>query len=176
MLPAEEQKTPSGPGGQSSPYIGARVERRRRLSEAPPRFVLAYDASCEPCSRFKEALDFLDPRGRISFVSLTEADRSGLLTGMPQPARFASFHLLRSTGGGAGSLESWSGAEALFPLIRLLSPFGAAFSRFLEAAPGGRAAATFAYSRISKLHRSCPVDTGRTVSATRRVQSGIPSS
>ena len=120
------------------------------------RFVLAYDADCGACSLFKDVVDMLDPAGRIQFASLEEADDSGLLARIAPPSRYSSFHLIRHAFNGVDVREVWSGSEALLPLIRLLSPCGTTASRILEAVPGGATAAAFAYSTLSRLHRTCP--------------------
>ncbi len=52
----------------------------------------------------------------IHFVSLTEADKSGLLDQIPQSIRFKSFHLISPSG------DIQSGAEALIDLITLPAP------------------------------------------------------
>ncbi len=119
------------------------------------RYVLAYDAHCGVCSRFKGIVDLLDARERIEFVPLEEADRAGLIAGIEPPCRYASFHLI---GPDAWSLDSdvLSGSRALLLLIRLLSPWGA-ISRIVEAVPGSEAAAFLLYTALSKLHRRCSV-------------------
>ena len=118
--------------------------------------VLAYDASCGPCSRFKAVVEFLDARKRVRFVSLEAADRSGLLANVAPGSRYSSFHLiLRSSP--ARHSDPKSGSEALPSLLRSLSPWGSVVSRAIETVPGGMKAASFAYSTLSRLHQSCSV-------------------
>ena len=116
-----------------------------------PAFLLAYDASCGPCSRFKAAVEFLDAKGRIKFLPLEEAEKSGAIEDIPQSLRYRSFHLLRTPRGPAAGEGIYSGSDALLPLLRLLLPGGDIASRFIEAAPGAKGAISFAYSALSRL-------------------------
>jgi predicted DCC family thiol-disulfide oxidoreductase YuxK len=111
----------------------------------PVDHLLAYDAGCGPCSRFKALVDLLDARGVIGFASLRDAEEAGALKGVSPSLRYRSFHLI-SPGG-----DALSGADALLPLVKLL-PGGRAVSRFLEAVPGSRRAISFGYSALSRLH------------------------
>lgn len=113
----------------------------------PPRArsVLVYDANCGACTRFMQALDFLDSHRRIDFVSIDAAEESGLLEQIPQRLRRSSFHLIQ-----AGS-EVVSGAEALPSLVGLL-PTGRLISKALVLVPGGVRIVSFAYSAASRLH------------------------
>ena len=122
-----------------------------------PDFLLAYDASCGPCSRFKAIVELLDAKRRIKFVSLEAADRSGVIEAVLPSQRYRSFHLLRSPRGPAEGEEIYSGSDALVPLLRLLLPGGGFASRIVEVTPGAKAAISFAYAVISRLHgaRSC---------------------
>lgn len=132
------------------------------MSPEGGRFVVAYDASCGPCSTFKKAVGALDARRRLGFVPLDVADGSGMLDAVEERSRYASFHLLRLSGGATPAAEVWSGADALLPLARLLSPVGSVAAWLVERAPGGTAAATLAYSRLSSLHRGCTPGRGKT--------------
>jgi predicted DCC family thiol-disulfide oxidoreductase YuxK len=125
------------------------------LSHWADRHVLAYDASCGPCSRFKAVVEFLDARKRIRFVALETADGSGLLDGLAPGLRFASFHLVPPAGARPG-VGVWSGSEAILPLMRLLAPWGREVSRVVEAVPGAKLAVRASYSALSRLHRGCP--------------------
>jgi predicted DCC family thiol-disulfide oxidoreductase YuxK len=117
-----------------------------------PDFLLAYDAGCGPCSRFKAIVEFLDPRRRIRFVSLEAADRSGALEGVSPSLLYRSFHLVHSSVGHAKGEGIRSGSDALLPLLRLLIPGGTIASRIVEATPGAKGAISFAYSVVSRLH------------------------
>lgn len=116
---------------------------------------MAYDARCGPCSKFKAAVDFLDVRNLLEFMSLDVAESSGLMAGIDRSARYSSFHLVDPSSGVARS-----GSEALLPLAGLLSPWRAIPS-LLEGAPWGARALSFGYSVLSRLHRACPTDLGR---------------
>jgi predicted DCC family thiol-disulfide oxidoreductase YuxK len=61
-------------------------------------YIIAYDVECIPSSRFKHIVDLLDIYEIIDFISLKEADKSGLLDQVPQSIRFKSFHLLNPSG------------------------------------------------------------------------------
>jgi predicted DCC family thiol-disulfide oxidoreductase YuxK len=112
----------------------------------PGNYLLAYDAACGPCSRFKAVVDFLDARGLIEFVSLRQADEAGALESVAPSMKYDSFHLI------APGKPVLSGADALLPLVGLLLPGGGAFSRVLEAIPGCSRAISFGYSTVSRLH------------------------
>ena len=119
-------------------------------------YVLAFDSNCGPCSRFKSVVELLDIRRRISFVSLESAEGSGLLDSITPCSRYASFHFIRFEPGPRGGTNLWSGAEGVTALLRVLLPWGRVTSRAIEALPAGRASIRFAYSAVSRLHRSCP--------------------
>ena len=123
--------------------------------------LLAYDVDCGPCRRFKEIVDFMDPKERIAFLSLNEADDLGLLERVPRPKRHTSFHLIFSDGGVK------SGAEAIPSVIRLF-PMGVLFSKGLLA-PGGQRMVAGVYSIFSRLHDSgsCPAFSIRSLSSAR---------
>jgi predicted DCC family thiol-disulfide oxidoreductase YuxK len=115
-------------------------------------FLLAYDASCGPCSRFKAIVEFLDAKRRIGFVSLDMADRSGVIEGISPSLRYRSFHLVRSPVSPVKGEGIRSGSDALLPLLRLLIPGGTIASRIVEATPGANGAISFAYSVFSRVH------------------------
>lgn len=77
-------------------------------------YVMVYDADCGPCTRFKDAISFLDIHNRIDFIPLIEADRIGFLNQIPRSLRFKSFHLISPAG------EIRSGDNAVIDLIGLL--------------------------------------------------------
>ena len=110
------------------------------------KHLLAYDADCGPCTKFKEIVDFMDPKERIAFLSLNEADDLGLLDRVPRPKRHTSFHLIFSDS------EVQSGAEAI-PSVVELFPLGELISKGLSA-PVGRRLVAFVYSVLSRLHDS----------------------
>jgi predicted DCC family thiol-disulfide oxidoreductase YuxK len=124
------------------------------------RHILAYDASCGPCGRFRAVVGFLDARKRLDFVSLETAEESGLLDSIPRASRFAGFHLLAPPASGTGAGGAVSGPEAVFPLLRLLSPSDA-FISMAGRAPRLRSALARSYLALSRLHRACPAAAGR---------------
>lgn len=109
--------------------------------------VLVYDADCGPCTRFKDAISFLNRRKRIDFIPLIEADRNGLLNQIPQSLRFKSFHLISPAG------EIRSGEDAVIDLIKLL-PVGNTISKIIVSAPFGIQMIKFIYSKLSRLYDS----------------------
>lgn len=112
------------------------------------RYLLAYDAGCGPCSRFKDAVGLLDTRGRIGFVSIAEADAAGMLEGIEARERYRAFHLVGPDGGAS------SGADALVPLARIVLPWGTLVGRAAEAVPGMRRAIRFGYVALARMHDS----------------------
>lgn len=116
--------------------------------------MLAYDASCGPCTTFKGVVDFLDALGRIEFLSLQEAEGSGLMNEIEPSSRYASFHLFSPAS--AGRRKALSGPDALLPLARALCP-SRTVATAIERAPGGSRLLGSAYSVLSRLHHACPV-------------------
>ena len=78
------------------------------------KYILAYDANCGPCTKFKCIVDILDKYERIDFISLIKADQEGLLDKVPVHQRYKSFHLIFTKG------DTKSGSEALLELIVIL--------------------------------------------------------
>ena len=117
------------------------------------RYTLAYDSDCGPCTAFRRAVGFMDPRHRIRFVGLTEAEGAGMLDGIPPGNRFRSFHMVSDEGVCA------SGADAL-PALASQLPGGALISRAMKSSGAVRGAAGFAYSALARLHDagSCDQD------------------
>jgi predicted DCC family thiol-disulfide oxidoreductase YuxK len=109
------------------------------------KYILAYDADCGPCTRFAHVVDILDKYQKIDFISLTIADREGMLDRISAPLRYKSFHLISPTG------ESKSGSDALLQLIAVL-PGGKIISPIINHLPGGKLIVRFIYNRFSKLH------------------------
>jgi predicted DCC family thiol-disulfide oxidoreductase YuxK len=114
----------------------------------PAEHLLAYDADCGPCSRFKAVVRFLDAKGRLDFASIREADKAGALSAVVPAMRYRSFHLVSSGEG------SHSGAEALLPLLRVLMPGGENLATGLDRLPGFRRALDFGYAALSRVHGS----------------------
>jgi predicted DCC family thiol-disulfide oxidoreductase YuxK len=109
------------------------------------KYILAYDADCGPCTKFKRTVDILDRFERIDFISLTKADEEGLLDNIPVRQRYKSFHLVSPKG------EPKSGSEALLGLIAIL-PAGKIVSPIINCFPGGKKAVRFVYKTFSRLH------------------------
>jgi predicted DCC family thiol-disulfide oxidoreductase YuxK len=109
------------------------------------KYILAYDADCGPCTRFAHIVDSLDKNEKIDFISLTVADRQGLLNRICAPLRYRSFYLIFPSG------EAKSGSEALLELISIL-PGGKIISPVIDYFPGGKLIMKFIYNRFSKLH------------------------
>ena len=91
------------------------------------RLVLAYDADCGPCTRFKRLVEFIDTKNQVDFIPLIEADESGLLDEIPRSERHASFHLVQPGG------EVLNGAAAIPSLIKIL-PLGKAIAKVTKGA------------------------------------------
>ena len=60
-------------------------------TESSPKYILAYDADCAPCTKFRHIVDILDKYERIDFISLTKAEQEGLLDKIPVHQRYKSF-------------------------------------------------------------------------------------
>ena len=108
-------------------------------------YLVAHDADCGPCARFRQAISFFDGYHRIEFLSLVEADNRGLLEDIAPSRRYRSMHLISPQG------EVWSGADALPILIHLL-PTGSVLSRIMTSVPGAMPIAVFVYSTFARLH------------------------
>ncbi len=109
--------------------------------------VLVYDSDCGPCTDFKNLVSFLDPRRRLSFASLAEADELGMLDKLPPAVRYRSFHII------APDKSASSGAEALPVLIGLMSG-GKQIERAARSIPFGFQLLSSVYKVVSKLHDS----------------------
>jgi predicted DCC family thiol-disulfide oxidoreductase YuxK len=112
-----------------------------------PSYLLAYDADCGPCIRFKRLVDFLDRYHTIDFLSLTDANERGLLNSIPQSLRFESFHLISTNG------DIQSGSDALLDLIGLF-PLGRPILKIIIFFPGGKQMIKFLYDTFSRLHNA----------------------
>ncbi len=117
------------------------------------KYILAYDANCGPCARFRRVVDILDKYEKIDFISLTKAGQEGLLDKIPVHQRYKSFHLIFPKG------EAKSGSEALIELILIL-PGGKIISPIINYFPGGKKVVRFIYKRFSRLHDkgSCSIN------------------
>jgi predicted DCC family thiol-disulfide oxidoreductase YuxK len=111
------------------------------------KHVLVYDKDCGNCSRFKRIVDSLDAHRRLNFLSLVDADESGLLDSVPRSRRHSSFHLIYPGG------RVISGSAAVPELASLL-PCGRGVSFLICEAPGGRKIVNLIYSMFSRLHDS----------------------
>lgn len=109
--------------------------------------ILAYDVDCGPCTRFKHIVDLLDAGHRIDFLSLFEADKLGLLNGIPRPIRYTSFHLICPDG------EILSGGDGLVRLVAIL-PLGNQISKLIALTPGGEWMIRLLYKTFSRFHDS----------------------
>jgi predicted DCC family thiol-disulfide oxidoreductase YuxK len=117
------------------------------------KYILAYDANCGPCTKFKRIVDILDKYEKIDFIPVTKADQEGLLDKVPVRQRYKSFHLIFPKG------DAKSGPEALLELIVIL-PGGKIISPIINCFPGGKKAVGFIYNRFSRLHDrgSCSIN------------------
>ena len=109
-------------------------------------YVVAYDASCGPCTRFRQLVDALDTRDKIDFMSLVKADEKGLLDSVRDDLRYKSFHLIFLPSGYVKS-----GSDGLLALIAIL-PGGKIASPTIKYFPAGRNIVRFLYATLSKLH------------------------
>jgi len=118
------------------------------------RYILAYDADCGPCTRFRHAVDIFDIYQKIDFISLTEADRKGLLDKIAAPMRYKSFHLIFPD-----REEVKSGSDALIKLIAIL-PGGRVISPIINYLPGAKQIVHSIYTKFSRLHDtgSCSIN------------------
>ena len=124
------------------------------MDRRPGGIILAYDAGCGPCSKFRAIVRFLDAHRLIDFMDIDEAERSGILDGVSQSLRFASFHIVARQGMGNGTSGVASGSSAILPLVWAISPSA---SRLVRRVPSLEATLRFGYSTLSRLHRACSV-------------------
>ena len=116
-----------------------------QVESVSAKYILAYDADCGPCTRFRRVVDFLDKYERIDFISLAKADEKGLLCTIPLGERYKSFHLIRPDG------KVRSGAEGVLELIRIL-PGSKIVSPIISYFPGGKQIVRFIYHKLSRQH------------------------
>lgn len=125
--------------------------------------VLAYDADCGSCKRFKDFVDFLDLHHRIEFVSLIDADDLGLLDRIPKAERHTSFHLVLPNG------DVLSGATAIPRLMDSL-PGGAPLAKLVSLAPGGLWLISRLYGSFSKGHNGAACSYHRHITGPERAR------
>ena len=118
--------------------------RHEKLLE---RCTLVYDADCEPCTRFKRVVDWLDRYDRMRYVSLIDADRKGLLDSIPVTQRRKSFHLILPRE------KVSSGAKAI-PILLALLPLGGLVSVLILLFPPSQRIVNFVYATFARLHDS----------------------
>jgi predicted DCC family thiol-disulfide oxidoreductase YuxK len=120
----------------------------------PSRYILAYDADCGPCTRFRHAVDIFDIYQKIDFISLTEAGQKGLLDKITASMHYKSFHLISPD-----REEVKSGSDALIKLIAIL-PGGRVIFPIINYLPGGKWIVHFVYTKFSRLHDrgSCSIN------------------
>ena len=114
------------------------------------RALLLYDADCGFCRVCVALVLTWDRHRRLRPVALQSEEAEGLLVGMPEGERMASWHLARPDG------EVRSAGAAFSPLLREL-PGGTGLGALAERFPGGteRAYALVARNR-SSLGRALP--------------------
>ncbi len=123
-------------------------ERKKSMQlDSYDQYVLIYDSACGICVKFRRFVDFLDPREKLEFSSLLDADAGGLLSSMPIALRHKSFHFRLPNG------KILSGAEAVPELMRQL-PSGSLLNWFVTGAPIGMTVIRFLYGNISRFHDS----------------------
>lgn len=117
------------------------------------RYVLAYDSDCGPCTRFRRLVGLLDRHKRIEFISISRAQKDGLLDSIPPETHYKSFHLLLPDG------QVRSGADGVVELFAILPGRSIAYT-FVKHFPGAKRIVAYAYSSLSKLHDngSCAAD------------------
>jgi predicted DCC family thiol-disulfide oxidoreductase YuxK len=91
--------------------------------------ILLYDSDCGFCRWSLGKVLAWDRRARIRPVSLQSKEAEGLLAGMPEERRFASWHLVDAGG------ERHSAGAGIAPLLRLL-PGGGPLAAIAARTPG----------------------------------------
>jgi predicted DCC family thiol-disulfide oxidoreductase YuxK len=117
------------------------------------RYILAYDVDCDPCTKFRNLVDYLDKHDKIQFCSLADADQKGLLDKVPPQLRYKSFHLVLP------SSQVKSGSEGVMELFSIL-PGSRIIYPVLQYFPGAKQLVRFVYLRLAKLRNngSCSVN------------------
>ncbi len=120
------------------------MDRQEKMLSS--KYIVAYDADCGPCTRFRKAVDVLDIYQKIDFISLTKADQKGLLDKIPASLRYNSFHLICQNG------EVKSGSDGLINLLAILPGGRIIFSPIINYFPGAKQIVHFIYTKLSRLH------------------------
>lgn len=107
--------------------------------------LLIYDSNCGPCTRFAKAVKLLDVNRRVQLVTLTEADRRGLLDAVRPEERFRTSYLLRKP----GSLEV--GADYVPDLMAYL-PGGGLLELAMKSWRPASSFGRFVFGVLSRLH------------------------
>jgi predicted DCC family thiol-disulfide oxidoreductase YuxK len=94
-----------------------------------PDHVILYDADCGFCRWSLDKILAWDRDRRLRPVALQSPESNGLLPGMPEDAKFASWHLVDPSG------RVFSAGAAAPPLLRLL-PAGAPLAAVAASLPG----------------------------------------
>ena len=93
------------------------------------RATVLFDADCGFCRWSANKIREWDRRGHLRFVALQSSEAAELLPALDPRQRLASWHVVDDVG------RVWSGGAAVSPLLRRL-PFGRAFARLADLAPG----------------------------------------
>ena len=127
------------------------------------RTIVLYDSDCGFCKRMLAKFLLWDRGRRLRPVALQSDEAGGLLAGMPEDERMASWHLVTPD----GSVRS--GGEAVAPLLRLL-PGGSPLAWIAErlSGPVDRGYRWVAANR-SALSRRLPGGEGAKRRAERRI-------
>jgi predicted DCC family thiol-disulfide oxidoreductase YuxK len=125
-----------------------------------PRPILAYDADCGPCTRFRHFVELIDSKGEFDFVSLIEADDSGLLDRIAESERHTSFHVILPDG------ELLTGPAAIPRLVELL-PGGKTLSAMITSIPGGTHLVSIVYEGFARGHNGSACRYPRPIARSR---------
>ena len=117
------------------------------LGRSLERYTLVYDADCGRCTRFKRVVDWLDKYDRLSYVSLVDADKRGLLDSIPVTRRHKSFHLISPR-------EKVSSGANSIPILLSLFPLGGVGSALILLFSPGQHIVNVLYATFVRLHDS----------------------
>jgi predicted DCC family thiol-disulfide oxidoreductase YuxK len=111
-------------------------------------FYLIYDSRCSYCRLFKAFVAALDPKGHLTFLSLTDLESRNLLQSMDEMKAKASFHLVDEEG------KIKSGGKAL-PILLGLTTGIKIPSRLMDTSLM-RIASAVIYGKLARLkERNC---------------------